>query len=176
MLELTVGQVSAVIAAAVFLIQYSYPNALILVLVGILRNEHNAVTWSVVQRNLLGSLWPNWLRTDSATSHGVNIGVRFLTFLRPVGLAMVAISAIVTPLGLYDAIVPSEDKVPVPFSPLVDNGPMGLGTPPRSSKGFTRSCGNLGPLSVNSKLLAQTILTAFVQTMPWYQHSCRGRI
>lgn len=146
MVELTVGQVSAIIAAAVFFVQYSYPNFLILILVGILRNEHNAVTWSVVQRSLLSSLWPSWLRTDSATSHGVNIGVRLLTFLRPVGLIMVAISAIVTPLGLYDAVVPSEDNVPVPFSSLVDSGPMGLGTPSRSDRGFTRSCGNLGPL------------------------------
>lgn len=57
MVSLTIGYVSGIIAAVIFGLQFVFPNALILVLVGCLKNEHTAVTWSVVERNLLSSMW-----------------------------------------------------------------------------------------------------------------------
>lgn len=145
-MSLTVGQVSGIIAAAVTVIQILFPNALMLILVGILGNNHNAVTWSVVQRNLLSSLWPTLLRTDASTGSSVNIGVRALSWFSRLSILLIAVAAIVTPLGLYEATIPSDGNVPVPFSDLKDSSPMGIGTPSRSDSGFTRACGNFGPL------------------------------
>lgn len=147
-MSLTVGQVSGIIAAAVTVIQILFPNALILILVGILGDNHNAVTWSVVQRSLLSSWWPTILRTDASTGRSVNIGVRFLSLLSRLGLLLIAVAAIVTPLGLYEAIIPTDGNVAVPFTDLKDSSPMGIGTPSRADTGFTRACGNFGPLYV----------------------------
>lgn len=145
-MSLTIGQVSGIIAAAVAVIQILFPNALLLILVGILGKEHNAVTWSVVQRSLLSSLWPWILRTDASAARSVNVGVRLLSILSRLGLLVIAIAAVVTPLGLYEAIVATSDNVSVPFSHLEDMSPMGMGTPARSDSPFTRGCGNFGPL------------------------------
>lgn len=147
-MALTIGQASGIIAAAVAVIQIIFPNALIVVLVGILGSEHNAVTWSVAQRSLSSSLWPVILRTDAAAGHSVNIGVRLLSFLSRLGLLLIAVAAVVTPLGLYEAIIPTNGNVAVPFTDLKDASPMGIGTPPRSDSPFSRSCGNFGPLYV----------------------------
>ena len=145
-MSLSVGQVSGIIAAAVAVIQILFPNALLLVLVGILGNEHNAVTWSVVQRSLLSSFWPTILQTDASTGRSVNIGVRLLSLLSKLGLLLIALAAIVTPLGLYEALVVTDSDVSVPFTDLKDTSPMGIGTPARSRSPFTRACGNFGPL------------------------------
>jgi hypothetical protein len=69
-----------------------------------------------------------------------------MTWLRPLALGLVAIAAVVTPLGLYDDIVPSKTPQSVAFAYMQDPGPMGYGTPGRSDLGFTRTCGNLLPL------------------------------
>ena len=145
-MAITVGQVSGIIAAAVTVIQLLFPNALIVILAGILGNEHNAVTWSVAQADLFSSLWPSILRSDASAGRSVNIGVRLLLIFRQIGVLLIAVAAIVTPLGLHEAIVPTKSNVAVPFSDLVDTSPMGIGTPARSSDGFTRSCGNFQPL------------------------------
>ncbi len=57
MISITIGYVSGIIAAGIFILQFLLPNALIVILVGYLKNEHTAVTWSVVERNLLSSMW-----------------------------------------------------------------------------------------------------------------------
>ena len=45
MVTLTVGHVSGIIAAAIFILQFVLPNALVIILVGILGNKHTAVSW-----------------------------------------------------------------------------------------------------------------------------------
>ncbi|KAJ9602902.1 hypothetical protein H2200_012682 [Cladophialophora chaetospira] len=146
MIGITIGYVSGVIAAAVFVLQFLLPNALIVVLVGSLKDEHTAVTWSVVERNLLSSMWPLFLKTDAAATHGVDRRIRLLTWLRPLALGLVAVAAIVTPLGLYDDILPSKTPQSVAFTYMQDPGPMGYGTPARSNLGFTRTCGGFLPV------------------------------
>ncbi|EXJ94562.1 hypothetical protein A1O1_02958 [Capronia coronata CBS 617.96] len=146
MSSLTIGYISGIIAAAVFLLQFLIPNAMIVVLVGLLQNEHSTVTWSVVERNLLSSMWPLFLRTDSAAGTGVDRRIRLLTWIRPLALGVVTVAAVVTPLGLHDEIVPSKTPQPVAFVYMQDPGPMGYGTPPRSDLGFTRTCGALLPV------------------------------
>lgn len=145
-MAITVGQVSGIIAAGVAFVQYFFPNALVLIIVGILGNEHNAVTWSVASRHILSSFWPTVLRSDTATGSSVNIGVRLLGGIKFLGVLLIAIAAVITPLGLHESIVASNSNTEVPFSDLVDTSPMGIGTPARSNLGFSRSCGNLQPL------------------------------
>lgn len=141
-MEITVGQVSGVIAAAVAVVQFLFPNALVLVLVCLLGNQHSAVTWSVTGRQLSHSIWPTVLRSDTAASEGVFPSVKRLALLRPVGLLLIAVAAVVTPLGLYDAVLPEKGLKPVAFVHLADSSPMGLGTPPQGTDVFiNRECG-----------------------------------
>jgi hypothetical protein len=53
---------------------------------------------------------------------------------------LVAVAAIVTPLGLYDTVVLNDSPVLVPFQYLVDSSPFGNGTSPPSSHGPSRYC------------------------------------
>lgn len=141
-INLTVGQVSGIIAAAIFVLQFLLPNALIVMLVSLLGESHTLVTWSVVQRNLMSSLWPTLLRTDSTASRGVNLKVRLFTWTKPLGLGLVTVAAVVTPLGLYQSIEPDRHAQLVPMKYVADSSPFGYATAPRSSMGFSRSCGD----------------------------------
>lgn len=125
--SLTVGQVSGIIAAGVFVLQSLLPNALVVLLISVLGERHTLVTWSVVQRNLLISLWPTILRTDSVASESVSSLIRALTWARPFGLALIAVAAIVTPLGLYQDVVADRSPRLVPMRYLADRGPFGYG-------------------------------------------------
>lgn len=54
---------------------------------------------------------------------------------------LVGIAGVVTPLGLHDGIVLSNDQTPVPFQYSPDASALGLGTTPRhGSLGFSRIC------------------------------------
>ncbi len=55
--------------------------------------------------------------------------------------ALIAVAGIVTPLGLYETLVPT-DNVQTPFKYLEDTSPFGYGTPPRSNLAFNRVCGD----------------------------------
>lgn len=127
-MAITVGQVSGIIAAAVFLMQHVFPNALVLVLVCLIGNRHSAVTWSVISRIINNSLWPIVLNSDTSASGGVHPTVNRLAYLRPIGMGLIAIAAIVTPLGLHEAVLPDREMRSVPFTYLQDNGPFGYGT------------------------------------------------
>lgn len=55
----------------------------------------------------------------------------------------------VTPLGLYQALLPADVRTP-DFKYFLDTSPFGYGTPPRSNLSFNRLCGTgtlmFGPL------------------------------
>lgn len=51
----------------------------------------------------------------------------------------IAVAGVVTPLGLYEALV-EEDPKEVTFQYLKDSSPFGYGTPPRSNLTFNRKC------------------------------------
>ena len=107
------------------------------------------VVWCIEmchRKRLSDSYRPLFLRTDAVAGQGVETKIRLLTWLRPLALGLVAVAAVVTPLGLYDDIVPSKAPQLVSFAYVQDSGPMGYGTPVRSDLGFTRQCGNLLPL------------------------------
>ena len=58
---------------------------------------------------------------------------------------LIAIAGVVTPLGLYEALLPS-DSIQTPFQYLTDTSSFGSGTPPRSNYSFNRMCGDGNPL------------------------------
>lgn len=61
-------------------------------------------------------------------------------------LGLVGIAAIVTPIGLYDAISLDDSGTRETFHYVKDATPMGYGTPDRSELGFNRWCGMSAPL------------------------------
>ena len=142
MITLTIGYVSGIIAATIFVLQFLIPNTLIVILVGLLKDSHTAVTWSVVERNLLSSHWPVFLQADSTASRGVDRSIQLLTWLRPLALTLITIAAIVTPLGLYDDVLPEASLTSLRMVYVPDTGPFGFGTPPRDPVYFSRKCGD----------------------------------
>jgi hypothetical protein len=146
MIQLTVGYVSGIIAAAIFILQKFIPMAIALIMVGVAGQDNSAVTWSVCAQTIGNSLWPKILRTDSSASLEVNGKVKLVNLLRPLALGLVAVAAVVTPLGLYETVAPARSLQTVPFPYIADTGPMGYGTPPRSSLGFSRKCGAYLPV------------------------------
>jgi hypothetical protein len=137
---LTVGHISGAIAAAVVLLQFVVPNALAFILVQSLSTEQTAVTWSVVSRQLASSHWPLLLRSDAAASTHVSRRVAILGWIKPITLFLIAVAAIVTPLGLHEATELSKDTQDTIFAYVPDTGPIGAGTPARSDLGFSREC------------------------------------
>lgn len=57
-----------------------------------------------MSRFLHSSYWPNILGSDSVASRSVHRPVLAVIWSRPLILGLVGIAAIVTPIGLYDAI------------------------------------------------------------------------
>lgn len=147
-LDITVGQVSGIIAAAAVIIQFLFPNALVLVLVCLLGKQHSAVTYSVTARQIHSSLWPAILRSDAAAGHEVYVPVRSLALLRPLGLMLIALAAVITPLGLYDAVLPESQMQSMSFVHLADSSALGLGTPAQGPDVvINRECGGFGGYS-----------------------------
>ncbi|KAK2776513.1 hypothetical protein FQN53_002684 [Emmonsiellopsis sp. PD_33] len=158
MAELTVGYVSGIIAAAIFL-----P----LILAGLLRDENSLATWTQVGRALHSTYWPLILRGDSALTSAVSRAVKFEALLRPLALGIIAIAAVVTPLGLYEAIVPSKTTSLQPFQYKQDTSSFGFGTPPRSDLDFSRVCGFREYVACPGTDLVSTTLKNGTQILPY---------
>lgn len=142
MVDVSIGLASACIAAVITILQFLLPNALALILTGHVSESHSAVTWSVVSRIILTSDWPLFLRSDHSASSAVPRTIAVLTWVKPMVLTLIAVSAIVTPLGLYDRVAPSSSSRVADFVYVADESIIGSGTPARSDRGynFSRSC------------------------------------
>ncbi|KAK2750420.1 hypothetical protein FQN57_003900 [Myotisia sp. PD_48] len=147
MLELTVSQVSGIIAAGIFVLQFFIPTATTLILVGLLTEENNLMSWTQISRALHSSHWPLLVRADFSSIGGFTRSVSSESVVRSAALVVVAIAAIVTPLGLYDEIVPGVASEAQPFGYQKDPSPFGYGTPSRPTLGFNRVCGFLAPVA-----------------------------
>jgi len=144
MIELTVGVAAACIAAGIAILQFLLHNALALVLAGNLSETQSAVTWSVVSRFFLSSDWPLFLRSESVASAAVSRRVSLVTWIKPLGLLLAAVAAVVTPLGLHDGLLPAQNTEVVSFVYASDPGPIGRGTPARNTElGFSRECADI---------------------------------
>jgi hypothetical protein len=67
---------------------------------------------------------------------------------------LIALAGIITPLGLYDALVPIA-SVQITFQYLQDTSPFGLGTPSRSKLPFSRICGMDSPCPFSDAVYVQ---------------------
>ncbi|EER27888.1 hypothetical protein CPC735_032240 [Coccidioides posadasii C735 delta SOWgp] len=168
MVDLTVGHVSGIIAAGVYVLQFLIPTATTLILAGLVTDKNSLATWTQIGRSLHASHWPLLLRADTATAREVSRAVRLEGILRPLILLIVGIAAVVTPLGLYDAVVPGTKMVPQPFQYQPDTSPFGSGTPPRSKLGFNRICGAFEPRACpGSKTVIKTTRNGTRATFEW---------
>lgn len=82
---------------------------------------------SVVGRTLHSSHWPSILRTDSAGIQSVRGSVKLISLFQIFMVVLITIASIVTPLGLYETVVPVNGLKPETFSYAQDNTSMGIG-------------------------------------------------
>ncbi|KAK2801990.1 hypothetical protein FQN50_007548 [Emmonsiellopsis sp. PD_5] len=120
-----------------------------------------------VGRALHSTYWPLIVGGDSALTSAVNRAVQFEALLRPLALGIIAIAAVVTPLGLYEDIVPSTTTSFQPFQYAQDPSSFGSGTPPRSDLGFNRVCGNSQYVACPGSDLVTTDLKNGTQILPY---------
>lgn len=81
------------------------------------------------------------MSSDSASTTAVPNRVVIVTKSKIVLAILVAIAAIVTPMGLYETIVVSDSPTPSAFHYVEDESPFGQGTPPRTDMTWSRFCG-----------------------------------
>jgi hypothetical protein len=93
----------------------------------------------VAGRALQNTYWPDLLRVETSRIVGVRTDVIVLTKLIRFMAILVAIAGTVTPLGLYEQLVP-DLKTKAVFRYLKDTSVFGLGTPPRSGLPLARKC------------------------------------
>lgn len=95
---------------------------------------------SVISRLLNGSWWPFLLRTDTAATSKVERRVLIIASGLTTSLILLAVAAIVTPLGLYNTLrQKSSDETPFAF--VRDLSPIGSATPKRDDYNTSRLCG-----------------------------------
>ncbi|KAF8886322.1 hypothetical protein BD779DRAFT_1673244 [Infundibulicybe gibba] len=142
--HITVAQAATGINAAITFIQYTLGLTLVALLLYMIPPLNTAIAWTSITRTLHSSLWPILLRTNSAASQGVSWrGSGFSTFTLFVGI-LIAVTGIVTPLGLKDGSLSLSPAKLIGASYVPDTSPIGLATSPRSDQySHTRVCGGV---------------------------------
>ncbi|PGH01330.1 hypothetical protein AJ80_09020 [Polytolypa hystricis UAMH7299] len=140
MASVTVGEVSAMINAAIILIQLTLPLCIVLVLLGLLKNWETAATWSVAARIVQTSLWPTILDSDYAQTRGVRNRFVALSWIGTIAVLLVAVVGVTTPIGLTDTFELGEPQ-DVSFHYSRDPGSFGQGTAERDTYQYSRVCG-----------------------------------
>ncbi|OAP60410.1 hypothetical protein AYL99_05412 [Fonsecaea erecta] len=148
--NLTVGYVSGIIAAGIFVVQIFVPTALPIILLGLLKERNSTATttaagWSVVGRFLHSSYWPNILSGDTAASTKVPGRVVIIASLKTFFTVLIGVAAIVTPLGLYQDVLSGQKETASVFHYIADTSEFGYGTPPRTYLPWSRICGAFEP-------------------------------
>jgi hypothetical protein len=136
---LTIAEVSGLIAAAVMIVQYTLPAALVVILVKYTNTVNSAVTWSVLNRTISTTVWPLLFRADAVRFRHVPLSTRIITEAALVCAVILVAASVLTPLGLYEEIVPGQSKL-VEFEYAKDLGPWGRVTMPRPNLKFNRHC------------------------------------
>ncbi|KAL3464523.1 hypothetical protein BJX64DRAFT_92228 [Aspergillus heterothallicus] len=144
-MELTVAEVSGLIAAGVFVLQILIPLAIPWILIAFLSQENSIITWTVLGRFLHSSLWPTILSSSTAETANVPWRVFLTSWGQTITLFVISVAAICSPLGLYTSIEPSETSSEHAFAYVGDTSAFGFGTPVRSTGPFTRFCNGACP-------------------------------
>ncbi|KAJ8118695.1 hypothetical protein OPT61_g386 [Boeremia exigua] len=139
--DLTVGQVSA---------QFLVPLLLPLILLGLLQRRSPAVTQTAISwyEPLICTAFSALMAADSAATFSAHRSALFISTFRIFMLVLIAVAAIVTPLGLYEGIVGEIESSPLAFHYLEDRSTFGYGTPPRTAASgvWSRICGSNFPI------------------------------
>ncbi|KAJ0415359.1 hypothetical protein BJY00DRAFT_304937 [Aspergillus carlsbadensis] len=144
-MELTVAEVSGLIAAGVFVLQILIPLAIPWVLIAFLSQENSIITWTVLGRFLHSSLWPTILSSSTAETANVPWRVFLTSWGQTIALFIISVAAICSPLGLYTSIEPADSLTEHSFQYVGDTSAFGFGTPARSTGPFTRLCDGACP-------------------------------
>jgi hypothetical protein len=107
-----------------------------------------------------------------------------MSFFRTFMLVLIAVAAIVTPLGLYEGIEPGGDPAPQTFHYIQDLSTFGFGTPPRTNETgvWARICGfNLPyvcPNSPNKLFEFENVTGRYISTGDdgWYDSRIPQRV
>jgi hypothetical protein len=119
-------------------------------------------------------LWPLFVHADSAATFSACKPAIFGVFFKGFMLVLIAIAAIVTPLGLYEGISAKVNPALSTFRYVQDTSPMGFGTPPRdASHTWSRICGALGkvpcPNDNNNAVVVENDTSLYTNyTTEWY--------
>jgi hypothetical protein len=135
-----IGQISAVINACVLIAHWTTGLASVIVLMYFRRNSESPTTWSRFTANIQKSLWPQLLRTQSATLKNVQKSMQALMIVALFGDLLLTVSHIVLPLGLYtsSSLVSSTTFMETQY--VADTGAFGPGKSDRSYYTETRTC------------------------------------
>ncbi|KAE9566910.1 hypothetical protein CGMCC3_g16935 [Colletotrichum fructicola] len=121
MIEITVGYVAGIIAAAIVVAQVWCPTAVALILAGLLRDTETAATWNIASRIFQRTWWPTILQSDSVQSHGARLNITIISWTVPIIAFLIAVTGVITPLGLYEELGTLEPKL-ASFSYVKDIG------------------------------------------------------
>jgi hypothetical protein len=82
-----------------------------------------------------------------------------LSWLQSLATVLVAITGVVTPLGLYEAVGPAKSPSQQVFHYLQDSSPFGYGTLARNNLPWSRICGSIAPLGCPNSPSNVTIIS-----------------
>ncbi|KAJ0125706.1 Uncharacterized protein HZ326_31190, partial [Fusarium oxysporum f. sp. albedinis] len=140
MVDLTIGQVAAIIAFGIVIARAWCPTIGTFILAGQLRDRETAATWTVAAKHLQSSYWPLVLRSDAIKDHGVRKPVVLVSLLLPLLSFLIAIVGVVTPLGLYESNELRSKAVKADFEYMRDSSTFYTSMTTRDDKPFTRVC------------------------------------
>ncbi|KAJ9413285.1 hypothetical protein QL093DRAFT_2594955 [Fusarium oxysporum] len=140
MVDLTIGQVAAIIAFCIVIARAWCPTIGTFILAGQLRDRETAATWTVAAKHLQSSYWPLVLRSDAIRDHGVRKPVVLISLLLPLLSFLIAIVGVVTPLGLYESNEFRSKAVKADFEYMRDSSTFYTSMTMRDDKPFTRVC------------------------------------
>jgi hypothetical protein len=104
-----------------------------------------------------------------------------MSFFKTFMLLLIAVTAIVTPLGLYEGIVAEQAEDDAVFHYIKDASPMGYGTPPRTNVSWSRLCGFFGLIPCpndnnQASVFENTTLLQINFTTDWYDSSIPQKV
>ncbi|KAF4460743.1 hypothetical protein FALBO_12474 [Fusarium albosuccineum] len=140
MVDLTTGQVAAIIAFGIVVARVWCPTIGTFILAGLLNDRETAATWTVAAKHIQSSYWPLLLRSDAIKDRGVRKSIVIISLLLPLLSFLIAIAGVVTPLGLYESNEPKSKAVSADFEYVRDSSTFYSSTSTRDDKPFTRTC------------------------------------
>ncbi|KIJ27668.1 hypothetical protein M422DRAFT_271153 [Sphaerobolus stellatus SS14] len=144
--NITVSNVAMMLNAFLTFIQYTLGLALITILIYILPTVNNANTWTVVIRKIQASSWATLLQSDSAAFRKASFRVKLFSKASIPTSILIAVTAIMTPLGLKEGPILHSATALHQASFLPDTSPLALATSPRQNFTYGRTCGAMEPL------------------------------